>query len=104
MPHAILLLVITLLLGFNSAQARVVLPMSPMEWGMDRGGADYKVFDLPGDNPSLCLNACARDSRCMAWTYVKPNTIQGPRPRCWLKQAVPPPSRNPACVSGYKLR
>ncbi|GEM_PF-4838239 len=76
--------------------------MGPMEWDTDRMGLDYSNFDLPEADPALCRDACARDSKCKAWTYVKPNTIQGPRPRCWLKYAVPRPSHNTCCVSGVK--
>jgi hypothetical protein len=78
--------------------------MSPTEWGIDRSGLDYSNFDLTDSDPTLCLNACAIDSSCKAWTYVKPNTIQGPNPRCWLKYAIPSPRQSPCCVSGTKTR
>jgi hypothetical protein len=78
--------------------------MSGMEGNTDRRGSDYNVFDLQTPDPALCQDACVRDPRCMAWTYVQPNTGQGPRPRCWLKQTIPPPSGNPNCISGYKFR
>jgi len=73
-----------------------------MELSIDRLGGDYRDFDLPRPDPRLCRQACERDRRCKAWTYVKPNTIQGPRPRCWLKNVVPSPKRNEACISGVK--
>jgi len=72
------------------------------EWDIDRLGSDYSNFDLPVANPQLCKDACDRDPKCKAWTYVKPNTIQGPRPRCWLKYAVPNPLKSTCCVSGVK--
>jgi hypothetical protein len=82
----------------------VILPVSShagyMEEDTDRPGSDYDNFDLRADDPALCRQACERDSRCRAWTYVQPNTIQGPNPRCWLKDAVPPPQRSRSCVSG----
>ncbi len=68
----------------------------------DRAGSDYKNFDLPRADPELCRDACTADSRCKAWTYVKPDTTQCPRPRCWLKNRVPPPTRNTSCISGVK--
>lgn len=77
--------------------------MSPMEWSTDRPGLDYTSFEQPVDDPAYCGNACARDPQCMAWTYVRPYTIQGPYPRCWLKYAIPQPQPNPCCVSGTKL-
>ena len=71
-----------------------------MEAGTNRPGQDYRNFDLPAADPGLCQNACAGDSRCRAWTYVKPNTVQGPHPRCWLKDKVPAAVPNDCCVSG----
>ena len=76
--------------------------MGPMEWNTDRPGKDYKNFDLPSDDPQLCLNACNGEAQCKAWTYVKPNTTQGFPPRCWLKNDVPNPVSNTCCVSGVK--
>jgi hypothetical protein len=76
--------------------------MSPMEWGYDRPGLDYSSFQQPVDNPANCQSACQRDPRCRAWTYVRPYTIQGPYPRCWLKHAIPQQRQNPCCVSGFK--
>ncbi len=76
--------------------------MSEMEWNKDRFGADYASFPLPTDNPKSCEDACRSDAGCKAWTFVKPNTIRGPSPMCYLKNAVPPPQDNAACVSGIK--
>ena len=70
--------------------------MSEMEWNKDRLGADYSWFPLPSDNPKLCEDACSSDSKCKAWTFVKPNTIRGPSPICYLKSAAPPPQDNAA--------
>jgi PAN domain len=76
--------------------------MSAMEWDTDRFGADFTGFPLPTDNPKLCEDPCQSDLRCRAWTYVKPNTIKGPRPWCFLKEAVPPAKSDTCCVSGTK--
>ena len=78
--------------------------MSTMDRNTDRPGLDYQNFDLPKDDPNLCQEACESDSQCKAWTFVRPNTVQGPKPRCWLKHAIPPPVDNPCCVSGTKLQ
>ena len=77
--------------------------MSSMEWDTNRPGLDYQDFDLSKDDPKLCQDACKNDPQCKAWTYVKPNTIQGPRPRCWLKHTIPRPRENTCCVSGTKI-
>jgi len=76
--------------------------MSEMTWNQDRFGADYSAFPLPTDNPKQCEDACKSVSKCKAWTYVKPNTIRGPNPMCYLKEAIPPPREDPCCVSGTK--
>lgn len=73
-----------------------------MEYNVDRMGQDYENFDLPKADPGICQERCAADPKCKAWTYVKPNTIQGPRPRCWLKHSVPPARESDCCVSGVK--
>ena len=89
------------------AMAALLLVASPLPAGaadtyqpnIDRPGSDYASFDLGGTNPADCQNACLRDSRCKAWTFVKPG-VQGPRARCWLKTAIPAPVANGCCVSG----
>jgi hypothetical protein len=73
-----------------------------MEWDTDRMGSDYSDFDLNAGNPAICRDACMKDPQCKACTYVKPNTIQGPNPRCWLKNNVPNPTKSGCCVSGIR--
>jgi len=72
-----------------------------MEWNTDRPGSDFRSFPLSKDDPNICRNACMNEPRCKAWTYVRSN-IQGPRPMCWLKNAVPQPVENQNCLSGVK--
>lgn len=72
-----------------------------LEYDTDRPGMDYKNFDLPSSDPNLCVNACAGDPQCKAFTYVKPG-IQGPNARCWLKNSVPASRQSPCCISGIK--
>lgn len=74
------------------------LPSSAFELNIDRPGHDYANFDLPSEHPSICRDACDRDTRCKAWTYVRPG-IQGPRPRCWLKHSEASPQPNNCCIS-----
>lgn len=76
-------------------------PAPKMEVNTDRRGLDYTSFDLSAPDPALCLNRCEQDTACRAWTYVKPG-VQGPKARCWLKNAVPAPLRDACCVSGVK--
>lgn len=74
---------------------------SGWEMNTDRPGSDYNNFDLPTPNPQLCSDACARDARCAAFTYVNPG-VQGPNARCWLKNPVPAAHASSCCVSGVK--
>jgi hypothetical protein len=69
------------------------------ERNINRGGSDYRDFDLAAPRPELCLEACEREGQCLAYTYVRPG-VQGPAPRCWLKSAIPQPTPNDCCVSG----
>ncbi len=85
------------------AHAEAGFTMSPMEWDLDYIGAEYGNFDLPTSDPTLCEDACAKDPKCMAWTYIKPNTVQGPRARCWLKDSISPKQPNLHTVTGYKI-
>jgi uncharacterized protein YkwD len=65
----------------------------------NRPGSDYANFDLKGAYPSDCRDACLKDAACKAWTYVKPG-VQGPKARCWLKNAAPGERPDECCVSG----
>lgn len=67
----------------------------------DRRGGDYKNFDLSQPRFELCRDACANDSNCRAYTYVKPGG-QGPNARCWLKSSVPAAGASGCCISGVK--
>ncbi len=71
------------------------------ENNVNRAGSDYRNFDLPQASPQMCSNACAGESACQAYTYVKPG-VQGPQAKCWLKSSVPAASANECCVSGVK--
>ena len=70
----------------------------------DRPGSDYRHFDNIGGaqvTAKQCSATCFREANCKAWTFVRPNTIQGPRGNCWLKNAVPKPVANNCCISGF---
>jgi len=77
------------------------LPGMRREPGVDRPGSDFANFDLAQPRPHLCEEACRRDGRCQAFTYVNPG-VQGPSARCWLKGSVPNPVQNACCTSGVK--
>ena len=105
MAYLITVLVLfSVLLSAEPSHAQTGIRMSPMEWGIDRWGQVYNFFDLQIADPALCQDFCFRDPRCMAWTYEQPVPGGAPRPRCWLKQTIAPPSSKPTCVSGFKIR
>lgn len=93
-------LLLTLLLPASAHAQRRSLAASSTEPNTNRSGHDYKDFDLLRADPSLCADACMNDPRCRAWTYVKPNTRQGPNPRCWLKSDIPDAKADTCCISG----
>ncbi|OPX79018.1 MAG: Jacalin-like lectin domain protein [Methanosaeta sp. PtaB.Bin039] len=72
-----------------------------MQDNTDMVGYNYRDFDLPGPDPQLCADACAREPECRACTYVKPG-IQGSAARCWLKYDIPQSTADPCCSSGIK--
>ncbi len=78
-------------------------PMSEREHDKDRLGGDYRGFDVRTDHIDDCEDACKSDTKCAAWTYVKPG-VQRPQARCYLKSVIPAASDNECCVSGTKIR
>jgi hypothetical protein len=81
--------------------AGVVEPKrGPVEFAIDRGGGDYRSVELSPDPTGLsCKAACEGDSRCRAWTYLRPG-YGGPAARCFLKDKVKAPRHKPCCISG----
>jgi PAN domain len=70
------------------------------EFSIDRIGGDYKNFETPPDpTGNACQEACAADSRCRTWTYLRPG-YDGPAARCFLKDRLTRPHHKPCCVSG----
>jgi hypothetical protein len=69
----------------------------------DRPGMDYATLYLDTPDPERCVESCANDDQCKAYTYVKPG-VQGDKAHCWLKSGVPDPVSNKDCVSGVKKK
>ena len=87
-----------LLLSSVSIAQQALVSLEP---DTDRPGNNYLNVDLAEPDVDLCLEACQKDPRCKAFTYVKPG-VQGPKARCWLKDAVPPAKSSSCCISGVK--
>jgi hypothetical protein len=68
--------------------------------GYDLPGHDYKIFYTKYSS-NACDSACFNDSKCLAYTWVKPG-VKGPNAVCYLKSFVPNQIQNPNCVSGVR--
>jgi hypothetical protein len=63
-----------------------------------RSGRDYVNFELPVDDPELCLAKCKKDPNCDVYSYSKPP--EWSKARCWLIHGAAVPHPNPHSVSG----
>ena len=78
----------------------VELRPGPIEMSVDRHGGDYRHFEITS-NPTVevCKETCEGESRCRAWTYVRPG-YGSSAARCYLKDKIKRPRRKPCCMSG----
>ena len=71
-----------------------------VEMSIDRFGGDYRSFTLAADpDGAACRSACESDIKCRAWTYARPG-YTGDTARCFLKNQIKPPHRQPGLMSG----
>lgn len=87
---------------FHLIIAAVLLFAAPAlaaESNTDRGGSDYRSFQLSQPDYQQCEQSCNADAQCKAWTYVKPG-VQGSNAVCWLKHSVPAARASNCCISG----
>ncbi len=103
MASGVAFIIVALRLPQSGGGERGKPTMSSMEVDVDRPGADYNNYELPGNDPKACEDACLNDRQCRAWTYVRPG-FQGANAHCWLKSAQPPARPQSCCVSGTKQR
>lgn len=85
------------------AGAAATTKMSEREHDKNRWGGDFNSFAVESDRTEACEDACKNETKCVAWTYVKPG-VQAPQARCYLKNVVPAISDDVCCVSGTKTR
>jgi hypothetical protein len=94
--------------AWSAATAQNRTAVSVPEYGINRFGGDYQpgfdILPLPpnslGNTPyQTCQAACLKDSQCRSFTLVHAG-IQGPNPKCWLKNSMPTPTLDPCCDSG----
>lgn len=72
----------------------------------DLPGHDYRNFTPRAANDAgrsdVCRKACGADSKCRAYTYVKPG-VQGADAVCWLKDRAPEKGKaSDCCASGTR--
>jgi hypothetical protein len=82
--------------GRSTASARYKL-----EKNVNRNGGDYRDFPPQTADPAVCAEACAKESRCRAWTWVN-SELEEPTGHCWLKSTIPPAEKDDCCVSGLR--
>ena len=105
MKNTFIILVILSLLQFSTpnvlfAQERGNEELI-VETDIDRPGKDYERIILESPTLSLCVDACKKDPKCKAFTFVKPG-VQGAKAVCYLKNELSNPVDNTNCISGYK--
>lgn len=83
------------LAGLLGLAAGLAVPAHAVD-GVNLPGRDYRNFPAP--SAITCRHSCGGESRCQAYTWVKPG-IQGPTGMCWLKSSEPPIVRDPCCDS-----
>ncbi len=72
-----------------------------LEMDINRYGDDYRDFIPAAASAEPCAEACEKDARCKAWTWVKAE-LEGPSGHCWLKNRIPEASHDTCCVSGVR--
>jgi len=72
----------------------------PLEYSIDRIGGDYRSFATAPDTAgAACKAACESESRCRAWTYMRPG-YGSAAAHCYLKTTITRPHHRPCCISG----
>jgi hypothetical protein len=69
---------------------------------MDRPGRDFFQFVQDKADPEICVAACMGNSRCRAFTYVRPG-YQARKAKCYLKDGGTKPVANVHAMSGLKI-
>lgn len=65
----------------TSGVKKSALKIVVLEPGLDRPGSNCKDRTIPIDEAGVCQTVCSADSKCKAFTYVKPG-LQGPLVKC----------------------
>jgi PAN domain/Putative metal-binding motif len=71
------------------------------EKNVDYYGGDYTSFVPKKPSAQLCSDACAKDKRCVAYTFARPSS-GSPKGRCYLKAKIGKRRADKCCESGLK--
>jgi hypothetical protein len=84
----------------SEALRGVPLPPFLVEQNMDLLGEGYSRTTLPEPRLELCQEACAKDGRCRAFTYIR--SERAPIAGCVLRAELTKRDPNPRCILGIK--
>jgi hypothetical protein len=90
------------LIALALAAAVTATPPARAQANFDRPGGDYQSSPVASGDPLDCALLCERDRRCRAWSFSYPTDIVGGAALCWLKNNVPPRTKDSCCVSGVR--
>jgi PAN domain-containing protein len=74
------------------------------EFSIDRIGGDFRSLDVAAEPMGeTCKTVCDGESKCRAWTYVRPGYFDA-HAHCFLKDHVMPPHHRAWGISGVEAR
>jgi len=97
---SVLALGVVVLAAPGSVQAKPA--QMTVEKNTDRYGSDYRRIEMTKPQANVCRKTCQSDTRCKAYTFVKPGVHHPTKAICYLKHSVPPKTTNNCCESGMK--
>jgi hypothetical protein len=92
---------VLVLIGWLTMTAPVAAQNTPADILRDTmiQSGDYDSFQIQGPRAGIaCQEACNSDTRCKAWTYIRPVS------QCRLKFTAGLPVKNGCCIAGYKRK
>jgi PAN domain len=98
MPRMFRIVIALAALGSSAAEAQTLTTES----NVDYYGGDYTSFVPKKPSAQLCSDACAKDKRCVAYTFARPSSgsLKG---RCYLKAKIGKRRADKCCTSGRRI-
>lgn len=72
-----------------------------VENNIDYYGGDYTSFEPAKPDAGICRDACAKDAKCIAYTFLRPADKKA-KGRCFLKSTMGKRTPNKCCISGVR--